>query len=99
MKEALIKTIQKFLNTHFWYAALLIMLDKQKDLLLTKNVLDKTDDFEYNALWDTIIELEKMFLYANAPNWVIGAEISVLKVFNDNLKERKLKFNKDGQSN
>ena len=92
MKENLIKTIQKFLNTPFRYADLLVMLDKQKDFLLTKNILEKTEDCEYNALWDMIMELEKIFLYANAPNLVIGAEISVLGIFDRNFKERKENF-------
>lgn len=89
MKENLIKTIQKFLNTPFRYSELLKILDKQKDFLLTKIILEKTEDCEYNALWDMIMELEKIFLYANAPNLVIGAEISVLGIFDRNFKERK----------
>lgn len=88
MKESLIKTIQKFLNTPFRYSDLLVMTDKQKDLLLTKNILYKTEDCEYNALWDTIIDIEKVFLYANATQLVISAEISVLGIFNRNFKER-----------
>lgn len=92
MKENLIKTIQKFLNTPFRYAELLAMLDKQKDFLLQKNILDKTEDCEYNALWDTICYLEKFFAYADAPNLVIGAEISVLGIFDYNYKERRKSF-------
>ena len=89
MKENLIKTIQKFLNAPFEYADLLVMLDKQKDFLLQKTILDKTEDCEYNALWDTICCLEKFFAYADSPNLVIGAQISVLGIFDCNYKERR----------
>lgn len=92
MKENLIKTIQKFLNTPFRYTELLKMLDKQKDFLLQNNILDKTEDCEYNALWDTILDLEKFFAYGNADNLVIGAELSVLLVFDTNYKERRKNF-------
>lgn len=89
MKENLIKTIQKFLNTSFRYSELLAMLNKQKDFLLQNNILDKTEDCEYNALWDTICDIEKYFVYANKPNLAIGAEISVLGIFDYNFKERR----------
>ena len=89
MKENLIKAIQKFLNRPFRYSELLIFLDKQKDFLLQKNIIDKTEDCEYNALWDTILEVEKKFKYADAPNLVIGCEMSILKTFDDNFKCRK----------
>lgn len=92
MHEKLIKEIQKFLNQPFRYDELIKMLDKQKDFLLQKNVLDKTDDCEYNALWDTILDLEKFFLYGNEPNLTIGVKISVLAVFDYNLKQRKKNF-------
>jgi len=68
------------------------MLDKQKDFLLTKNILEKTEDCEYIALWDTIMELEKIFLFAKEPNWVIGTQTSVLGIFDRNFKERKENF-------
>ena len=89
MKENLIKQIQKFLNAPFRYSDLLIFLNKQKNLLLQKNILDKTDGYEYNAIWDTILEVEGIFKYADAPNLVIGCEMSVLKTFDDNFKSRK----------
>lgn len=92
MKEKLIKEIQKFLNAPFKYASLIAFLDKQKDFLLQKNVLDKTDEAEYNALWDAILDLEKFFSYANDPMLTIGAEISVLRVFDSNLKNRLATF-------
>lgn len=97
MKENFIKDIQKFLNSPFRYAALLIFLDKKKDFLLQGNIIDKADELEYNAMWDTIIYLEGFFLYAKEPNLVIGVEISVLRVFDDKFKERnfykqKIKF-------
>jgi len=88
MKENLTKTIQKFLNTPFKYTELLAMLDKQKDFLSQKNILDKTDECEYNALWDTINDLENFFAYAKTPNLTIGAEVGVLAIFNYNYAER-----------
>jgi hypothetical protein len=91
MKENLIKTLQKFLNSPFRYVELLNILDKQKDFLLTKNILEKTEGYEYNALWDTISDLEKTFLYAKAPNLAIAARISVLGIFDRNFKNRTLK--------
>ncbi len=89
MKEKLIKEIQKFLNQPFKYSALLLFLDKQKDFLLQPNILDKAEEYEYNALWDTIIELEKYFNYAKETNMTIGCQLSVLGLFDHNLKERK----------
>lgn len=92
MKEKLIKEIQKFINSSFRYSELLKFLDKQKDFLLQKNILEKLEDCEYNALWDTICYLERFFAYANAPNLIIGCELSVLKTFDSNYKERKKNF-------
>ena len=95
MKEKIIKDIQKFINIGFNYSQLLIFLDKQKDFLLKKNILEKTEECEYNALWDTILDLEKFFLFGNKPSLVIKARISILKIFDYNLKERiKLKTKK-----
>lgn len=51
--------------------------------------LTKLEDYEYNALWDTICYLEKKLAYANAPNLIIGTQISVLGIFDYNYKERK----------
>lgn len=89
MKDNLINAIQKFLNTPFYYSALIVMLDKQKDFLLQKNILDKADDCEYNALWDTICYLENHFAFAKEPNWIIGCEISISKLYNNYYNQRR----------
>jgi len=88
MSERLIKEIQKFLNAPFRYADLIKFLDKKKNFLLHKNIIDKTNEREYNALWDTINDLERLFLFGNKPQLVIGTKVSVLKIFNYNLSER-----------
>ncbi len=92
MKENLISIIQKFLNKPFTYAEILVILDKQKDFLLTKNILDKTEDCEYNALWDTIFDLEKCFLPFKDPNLIIGCQLDVLEIFDYNFKERRKSY-------
>ena len=90
MKESIIKSIQKFLNQPFKYAALTLFLDKQKDFLLQPNILEKTEECEYNALWDTIIYLEGLFKYAKRTEMTIAIDdLSVLLIFDTNYKERK----------
>jgi hypothetical protein len=90
--EKVVLTIQKFLNGSFKHTELFAMLDRQKDFLLQKHVLYKTDDNEYNALWDTMGCVEEFFAYGKSPNLVIGvANFSVLGVFNHNYKQRKTK--------
>ena len=88
MKENFIKGIQKFLNMPFKYRDLLIFLDKQKDFLLRKDILEKTEEAEYNALWDVITELESFFVYAKGENMTIGVEMSVNRLFEYNYKKR-----------
>jgi hypothetical protein len=88
MKENLIKTLQKFLNSPFKYAELLVILDKQKTLLLQENVILKTEECEYNALWDTVLEIEKNFAIFNKPNLVINTEFSVTILYDHNFKSR-----------
>ena len=88
MKENLIKLIQKFINTPFFYADLLVYLDKQKDFLLQESILQKTETNEYNSLWDTICFLERHFLFAKEPNYIIGSKISILSIYNLSYKER-----------
>lgn len=89
MKESLIQGIQKFLNTPFKYTELILFLDKQKDFLLQKHILDKSEDCEYNALWDTVLCLENEFKFADKPNLIVGTQYSVLSLFNYNYKWRK----------
>ncbi len=72
----------------FRYEALVIFLDGQMDFLLKENILSKTDQDEYNALWDTLIDIKQFFSYADDPTLVIGCEISVLKIFDYNFKSR-----------
>ena len=84
----LLNVVQKFLNQPFYYSELLAVTDKQKDFLLQKGVMDKIEECEYNALWDTILDLEDMFSFAKAPNLVIGTRTSVVSMFNRNFKER-----------
>ncbi len=88
MKENLIKIVQKLLNNAFRYADLATLINKQKDMLLSPNVLDKIEECEYNALWDMLIELENIFAYGNKPELSMAAEISVLRIFDQNYKER-----------
>jgi uncharacterized protein YjcR len=94
MKDNLIKLVQKFINTPFSYLELLIFLDKQKYFLLQKNILEKTEDCEYNSLWDTMLCLEDFFSFANSNNLIIISEISVLSIFNSNYKWRSVIQNK-----
>ncbi len=95
MKEDLIKNLQKFIDKPFFYKELLEYLDKQKDILLQEKVIEKTEKNDYNALWDTINDIEKLFSYAKEPNFVIGSSnISVLKRFNLNHELRKKYKNK-----
>ena len=89
MRENLIKVLQKFFNSPFRYKDAMNFLDKQKDFLLTPNVLNKTEEHEYNALWDTVLNLEKSFSYAKEPNLVMATRLSVLLIFDNNFKERK----------
>lgn len=88
MKDGIIKSIQKFINSPFTYKDLLAMLDKQKDFILEKNVIEKIDDHTYNAIWDTILMLENHFSFANSEKYVIASEVSVSKIFDYNLKCR-----------
>tara|TARA_R110000823_G_scaffold50477_4_gene126568 strand:+ start:625 stop:912 length:288 start_codon:yes stop_codon:yes gene_type:complete len=89
MKENLIKTLQKFLNNPFTYAELFKMLDKQKDFLLQDKILNTTEEAEYNALWDTIGQLETKFKFGDKPKVIIGTETSVTRMFDLNLKQRR----------
>lgn len=88
MKDNLINNIQKFINSPFKYSDLLIFLDKQKDFLLQESILDKTEECEYNAIWDTIMDLQKVYEFANKSNLIIGTKYSVLTLFNYNYKCR-----------
>jgi hypothetical protein len=93
MKDGFLKIIQKFLNTPFQYVDLLAMLDKQKDFLMDENILNKTEEREYNSLWDTVICLEKYFEYAKDSCFVIYSKVSVKGVFDSNYNSRPLKPN------
>lgn len=88
MKDTVIKTLQKFLNGIFTYDQLLIFLDQQKDFLLKDYVIDNTERSEYNALWDTVLYLQRYLSYADKPNTLIACEINVLQLFDNNLKDR-----------
>ena len=88
MKENIIKLVQKLLNSSFRYSELLALTNKQKDLLISPNVIDKLEECEYNALWDMLIELENIFAYGNKPGFSMAAEISVLRIFDSKYKER-----------
>ncbi len=88
MKEDFLKAVQKFLNSMFLYSDLLKFTDQQKDFLLRKDVLNKMDDNEYNAAWDTLLDIENMFSFAKNRNVVIGTKTSVSGIFNQNLKWR-----------
>ena len=89
MKESLIKLIQKFLNTPFKYPAFAAFIDKQKDFLLQPNILNNTDQHEYNAIWDTINDIELKLKYAKETDFTIGAQFSVLKMYEFNLNSRR----------
>ncbi len=90
MFEKLIKEIQKFVNTPFRYADLLLLLDKKKDFLLSKNILENSDEFEYNAMWDMIIDLEEQLLILEGENLVILSTISIESIYRYHLNIRKI---------
>lgn len=90
MENELVKLLQKFLNAPFYYHELLAFLDKQEDLLLKPEVANKINEDEYNALWDTYLEMEEIFKYANAPNLVVGTWTNVKDVYGRNLKWRNI---------
>ena len=92
MRENLIKTIQRFINSPFRHSDLVVFLDKQKDFLLQPNVIDKADELEYNSLWDVICDIEVFLNYGKSERMAMACEISVLKLYDDNYKQRKLKL-------
>lgn len=87
MKESFINKLQKFINVGFTYADLLVLIDKQRDFLLTKNILEKTEPNELNALWYTLDWLEKYFSFAKEDGLIIGtANRSVALIFDQYSK-------------
>ncbi len=86
MIEGIIKNIQKFINKPFLKSELETCLDKQKNLLM-QNILRETKE-EYNAIWDTLFELDMLFQipqgYACA-----SYKLSVNNIYIHNLKIRK----------
>lgn len=89
MREKIIITVQKFLNTPFKYFELVKMLDNQRNLLLSPNIADKIDDDEYNALWDALMDLEEKMRFAESPKLTVWTNISFLFIFDKNHKIRK----------
>lgn len=89
MKENLIKGVQKFINTPFFYAELDILLDKKMDFLLEDHILNNTEECEYNALWDMIGYLKTFYSNLNSHNLAIATNMSVSKIFEFMYKKRK----------
>lgn len=95
MFEKLIKEIQKFINTPFRYSDLVILLDKKKDFLLSKNILENSDEFEYCAMWDMMIDLEEQLKILEDKNLVILSEINIQEIYRYHLNIRKIINMKD----
>ncbi|MES2287890.1 MAG: hypothetical protein V4547_19535 [Bacteroidota bacterium] len=94
MKEQFISKLQKFISVPFTYENLCIVIDKQRDFLLTKNIMDKTEPNELNALWHTLDDLKEYFSFANEKGVVIVTQVSVLLIFDINIKWIKKAMNK-----
>jgi hypothetical protein len=88
MLEKIIQEIQKLINGQFKYAELIALLDKKKDFLLRQEILDKLPTEQYNAMWDTMINLEEFFKTFSNNNYVTTSEIPVNRIFQHNLKLR-----------
>lgn len=74
------------MNVPFTYVDLCTLLEKQRNFLLTKPILENTDATELNALYYTCDDLEKYFSFASNEHVVIATQISVLRIFDNNFK-------------
>lgn len=91
MKDNFIKEVQKFLNTPFRHSDFLLFIDRQKKFLLKPDLIIESEQHEYNALWDLLEELERMFAYGKNPDLIIGAAVSAQSIFDFNFKLRESK--------
>lgn len=88
MKDNILKSIQKFLNSGFRFNDLQDYLKAHQYNILQSNIIDKFDKSEYNALWDTMLYVEDYFSFSKDKNLIIGTRISVLEVYRYCLKIR-----------
>jgi len=88
MKDKIIKSLQKILNSQFTYQELFNVIDTNKDFLTQSNIISKTDESEYNAIWDTIICIEDYFRFAKHKPIITTSSISVNKIFEYNYDQR-----------
>lgn len=88
MEKKVIKELQKFINTPFRYKDWAVFEESKLDYMLKDFMIDRMERNPYNALWDTILWLSDHFMFSKDKQIVMMSTISVLALYNMNLKER-----------